>query len=883
MYRMKKITIKKALILLAFIFIGSTTFAQIQPAGTWSAIGDVTISKVTTDADNGDGAGDGALNIDGTTSTVGQGILFTFDGTMQEGNTYAINSHMFNSNGSYVKVRVTLHNKTDDTELAVDVDGGTIMQNGDVHNIDFSYTAIASDAGDVLELRYTRNDDGNTARNFNVDNAILNGNTLGARTLIYSEDFRYANTGRGFEAKIMSDGGHSTPGNILTRLNDIPDSADSNNLFDPSIDREANRIPNGAVRDQKVISTSGSDNTTNYAVDAYAVFTTLDLTDANTLINPSDDYVYASFWTQRRYGDGDIATVTVRAATNYTGDPSTTTWTTLPLHSGKLGDSSDGRKYVKAMVDLSAYNGSTTVTLAIRYLGSSSAYSGSNRNGTFYISDLQFIAQETPVKNVWNGNSDSDLSKPANWDTKAAPVDTNNNLVIPGGLSNYPTATTALTVNSLTLESGASFITTSTLTGNVTYNRNLGSENWYLVSSPVAGETYDDAYVAANSLAINGANNAISTYAPADDTWSYMETGDAAANFNAGQGYSVRLATGQSTGDISFTGTINTASVETPSLAVGFNLLGNPYTSYVNSATFLGAATSANLDQTQIWLWNQATGMYEVKTSGDAWVLAPGQGFFVNATSAGTVTFDESNQAATGNAFLKSAKTEVKLVLSDGENNRFAKLNFGDNFSKGYDYGWEGETFGGIPNSLSIFTSLVNDNVGKRYQVQSLPNSDYESMVVPMGITAAVNKEITFSAEALNLPEDLKVFLEDRSNNTFTRLDEANTTYKVTLDEKLDGVGRFYVHTTQSALSIDNVALTGVSIFKANATTLRVTGLQQGEASISLFNVLGKQVMSTSFEATASKDIYLPKLATGVYFAQVQTATGKLSKKIILE
>ena len=269
MYRMKKITIKKALILLAFIFIGSTTFAQIQPAGTWSAIGDVTISKVTTDADNGDGAGDGALNIDGTTSTVGQGILFTFDGTMQEGNTYAINSHMFNSNGSYVKVRVTLHNKTDDTELAVDVDGGTIMQNGDVHNIDFSYTAIASDAGDVLELRYTRNDDGNTARNFNVDNAILNGNTLGARTLIYSEDFRYANTGRGFEAKIMSDGGHSTPGNILTRLNDIPDSADSNNLFDPSIDREANRIPNGAVRDQKVISTSGSDNTTNYAVDAY--------------------------------------------------------------------------------------------------------------------------------------------------------------------------------------------------------------------------------------------------------------------------------------------------------------------------------------------------------------------------------------------------------------------------------------------------------------------------------------------------------------------------------------------------------------------------------------------------------------------------------------
>ena len=156
-------------------------------------------------------------------------------------------------------------------------------------------------------------------------------------------------------------------------------------------------------------------------------------------------------------------------------------------------------------------------------------------------------------------------------------------------------------------------------------------------------------------------------------------------------------------------------------------------------------------------------------------------------------------------------------------------------------------------------------------------------MVIPLGITADANKEITFSAEAMNLPTGIKVFLEDRVNNTFTRLDEANATYKVTLTEALDGVGRFYVHTTQGALSVNNETLTGVSIFKTNASTLRVTGLQQGKASLSLFNVLGKQVMSTSFEANGNNDIYLPKLATGVYFAQVQTATGKLSKKIIIE
>jgi hypothetical protein len=483
---------------------------------------------------------------------------------------------------------------------------------------------------------------------------------------------------------------------------------------------------------------------------------------------------------------------------------------------------------------------------------------------------------------VWSGATDTDWNKASNWIYDNIPVATQD-VAIPKDLTNYPIASNAVTVNSVTILSGASLIAQSTFSGTIICNRRVQKNQWHLVSSPVTGETYDDAYVAANLLAVNGSNNAISNYVSANDSWSYMQTGDAAANFNAGQGYSMRRVTDQSAGNISFTGTLNTENVETSSLAVGFNLLGNPYTSFVNSATFLGATTSSNLDQSQIWLWNGATGMYEVKTSGDAWVLAPGQGFFVNATSAGTVTFDESNQAATGDSFKKSEKTEVKLLLSDGENNRFAKLNFGDNFNKGYDYGWEGETFGGIPNSLSIFTSLVNDNAGKRYQVQSLPNSDYESMIVPVGITADAGKEITFSTETMNLPEGIKVFLEDRSNNTFTRLDEANATHKITLEDALDGVGRFYVHTTQSALSIDTIALNSVSIFKANATTLRVTGLQQGKASLSLFNVLGKQVMSTSFDASASKDIFLPKLAKGIYFAQVQTAAGKLSKKIIIE
>jgi len=98
----------------------------------------------------------------------------------------------------------------------------------------------------------------------------------------------------------------------------------------------------------------------------------------------------------------------------------------------------------------------------------------------------------------------------------------------------------------------------------------------------------------------------------------------------------------------------------------------------------------------------------------------------------------------------------------------------------------------------------------------------------------------------------------------------------------MNGVGRFYLHTTQSVLSITNPALDNVSVFKVN-NSLRIVCLQQGKASVKLFNISGRQVLNAAFESNGTKDISLPRLAKGVYIVQLETAEGKLNKKIILE
>ena len=112
--------------------------------------------------------------------------------------------------------------------------------------------------------------------------------------------------------------------------------------------------------------------------------------------------------------------------------------------------------------------------------------------------------------------------------------------IIPVVSTNYPTSGSAVDINSVTMANGSSLISTSTFFGNITYTRNLATTNWYLVSSPVVGQTYNDAYVTANGIdSGTGSNRGIAPYVTGDDSWDYMQAGET-TSFSTGTGYSVK-------------------------------------------------------------------------------------------------------------------------------------------------------------------------------------------------------------------------------------------------------------------------------------------------------------------------------------------------------
>lgn len=440
------------------------------------------------------------------------------------------------------------------------------------------------------------------------------------------------------------------------------------------------------------------------------------------------------------------------------------------------------------------------------------------------------------------------------------------------------------------MNSGASLIAKAGGNVPITYNRNLATSNWYLISSPVLGQDVDD-FVTASLLQQNLPNLGLGTvYSALNDTWTYYQNGTNNSDvFIAGQGYAVNLK--DASRNISFTGGIMNVSDQSNALVTagnGFNLLGNPYPSYVNSGSMLAASTGAILTET-IWVWDQSlnsgAGGYATKVTVDNFQLAPTQGFFVQSNgAAGSVAINEAFQTHQGtDTFLKmNPRPEVHVTLNDGTNEMLTKLYYIDGASKGFDNGFDGPMFGGVSNSLAVYTHSLENGLGRNLAIQSLPNNDFENLIVPIGVKALSGKEITFSANTLNFPDGINVYLEDKNDSSFTLLNDSSN-FMTTLSSDLNGIGRFYLHTKSSVLNTNEVTLENISIYKTDNTTLRIVGLSQGKTAVKLFNILGKQVLNSSFISNGVKDISLPKLASGVYIVQLETENGKLNRKIILE
>ena len=476
---------------------------------------------------------------------------------------------------------------------------------------------------------------------------------------------------------------------------------------------------------------------------------------------------------------------------------------------------------------------------------------------------------------AWTGITDNDWYKATNWDTPTVP-NTSRDITIPSGLTNYPTATSAVSFNTMTINSGASFIPQSTATGAVTFNRNLPSANWYLISAPVSGETVDDV-ISNNTLASGtGGNLGLGYYFNSGPAWIYIKSYSTNSISN-GLGVSLKLA---NPGKFTVSGSLNTSNISKQIITGSrnnFNLLGNPFTAYVNSDTFT-SDNDASLTEKTIWIWEGSE--YKTYNSSSPIQLAPGQGFFVEASVNSNVTFNTANRShqSTDTFKKEEAIANFELSMESGDAKSATKVFYVAGKTTGFDNGYDSRIFGGATHNFTVYTELVGDKEGTKLAIQTLDKDD--TSIIPVGVIADLNEEITFSLKSENLREGVSIYLEDKLTGDFINLSE--TTYQATVNEQDQSVGRFYIHNTASSLSTENLIAKNISIYKSSFNEITINGLTD-EATFKMFSVTGKEVMQTKINLNGSAKVTLPSLAKGVYIVQLTTEAGKVNKKIILE
>lgn len=470
-----------------------------------------------------------------------------------------------------------------------------------------------------------------------------------------------------------------------------------------------------------------------------------------------------------------------------------------------------------------------------------------------------------------------------------------------------------LTVSVIIMESQSnlfsSFISNGTILGSpaVTYSRfteKLGTND--LISSPVNLTDLFGAFAAVNSLDLAASGN-LRAFAPYNTSAGAYQNYDIVTNLSTpielGKGY--RAATETSGGDfLRFTGTVETGDVTDiviSDAAAGYawNLIGNPYPSYIDAETFFtenvsqldpnyNAIYGYDGDASDGWaVWNSAS----IAASGVSELIAPGQGFFVKAkTGGGLIDFTtDMRRAGSTDDFIagRSSNTShyghIKLNLNSGSSNYNTDFYFNSNASEGLDPGYDASLFGSNPPAFSIYSNLIDGDANIALAIQAMSNTSMGNVLVPLGVNANQGQELTFSIIESDMSDSTNIYLEDMVNNTVTLLNTTDYIFTPAVD--LSGTGRFFLRFESSTLSTINVNVESLNIYANNtAKTININGQLQTKTTAKLFDTNGRLVLTNVLNTNNStQSIDVSQLSSGVYILELDNTTNerRIEKLII--
>jgi autotransporter-associated beta strand protein len=543
------------------------------------------------------------------------------------------------------------------------------------------------------------------------------------------------------------------------------------------------------------------------------------------------------------------------------------------------------------------------VTGAHTYSGSTSVDAGTMKlQGSLTNSDITVKSGAT-------------LEIDGNTVVKSLLVEAGGNVIVNAGqsltVSNNLTTSGNVTLNSNS-QSYSSLIAGSVI-GDLTYKRHVNNAAGTgtsttandLISPPVSGMTFGALRMDANTNILSGTiggNGPFYLFGPFDnssvtDYVLFEETVDDAVVLDSGVGYRTGSTDG---GTYTFTGTVETGNVmetiTTPAGGSKWNLIGNPYPSHITLSEFLSINTS-KFDTSAVGVYGYdgaATDGYIIWNllysiiNPDA-IVTPGQGFFVASASTSEVVNFNSNMRSIGNTddFIplrtSSSITNVKLNIASSTKSFNTEIYFTEFSTLGLDPGFDASLFGGSIPAFSVYSNLVEENNNVPLAIQAIGETDYNDVIIPLGVRSNQGEQITFSIESSSVPSTVEVYLDDTVANISTLLTASD--YVLTPSTNLSGVGRFFLRFIDNSLSMQENTYDNLDVFTSHSTKeIIINGQLLDKTDCFIYDIQGKLISEhkLSFENLQNR-IDVSKVSTGVYIIKLSNTNSELSKKIIIE
>ncbi len=425
-----------------------------------------------------------------------------------------------------------------------------------------------------------------------------------------------------------------------------------------------------------------------------------------------------------------------------------------------------------------------------------------------------------------------------------------------------------------------------TVTGTTTVNQSLqaasAQRTWY-ITPPVASATPTPAL-----SIIKYFDETVNT-GTATDNW--VST----TSMVAQKGYQVVPVAGN---DISFTGTLNngdqnitlTSRTGTDNYA-GFNLIGNPYPSYLDwNLVTSNTSNAALMRSTTMWYRTKSSGVYSFWTVNGDGVSAPNgasskippmQAFWVRANAGGgtlALTNAMRSHAPASDLLLKApaakntARTLVRLQVSNGTNSDEAVLYVSANASNGQD------TYDAPKMSNdNVAIPEIYTTVGTEQMVINAMNTLPLDTPIGLGFVAGNASSFSLTANQItNLPAGVKVILKDNVILTETDLTDGISTYQFsplqTSSDRFSVIFRSVGAVTNVEAPLDN-SLIVYSNAPQQLTVICNDKINVGSI-LSVYNAIGQKLLSQPLTSTSTQ--IAGKFTSGVYMLKVNNTTKKV-------